>query len=243
MATIEPTRHRHASICLRMISCFAALCWARPEATAGGLQAPTFSTSATLNADAEAGGLPTPYAYAAASGGFFAASATATATYDFEVVSNNSATGGVAIQITTLVQNEVAGPLTLIYPPSAGYGASASVFLGGETLNTVFAEFDFADSVTGTFLLTSNASVLIGTPYEITVSAVANVAYMDASVSAFADPMITVPAGFSLELSPGIGNVAPATGPPTPEPGSFTLLGIGTVCLGVYGWRRRRQHA
>ncbi len=133
MATIEPALRTHLSTCLRVLSYIAPLCWAIPEGMAGSLSPATYSATASAagNAVAEAGGLPTPFAYAAASGGFWQSSAGATATYYFEVVSNSGATGNVPIQITTFVENEVKGPLTIIYPPSPGYAASASVSVGG----------------------------------------------------------------------------------------------------------------
>ena len=98
--------------------------------------------------------------------------------------------------------------------------------------------------MTGSVLKTSNVIVGIGIQTQISVSVAAEVYYVDGFMLAYADPMITVPSGFTLELSAGVGNSAPSTSPPTaPEPGSFTLLGIAVVCSGVCGWRRRRQRA
>jgi len=57
-----------------------------------------------------------------------------------------------------------------------------------------------------------------------------------ASSSAFIDPVITVPNGYELEFSPGIGNSEPATG--VPEPSSVILL--VTALLAVALVLRRR---
>ena len=245
MTTIDSAVRRHARTSLRMLPYVAALCWATPEATAGSLPPATFTATATAagDAEAEAGGLPTPYAYATASGGFWESSANAGATYYFEVVSNTGATGGVQIQVTTFVENEVLGPLTPIYPPSVFYEASAIVSVGGDPINSILAGYDYGPSMTGSILQTSSVNVTIGVQTEISVAVVADAYYVDGFMLAFADPMITVPSGFTLELSPGVGNSSPALGPPAPEPGSFTLLGIAAVCSGFHIWRRRRQRA
>ena len=158
-------------------------------------------------------GLPTPYAYATASGGFWESSANAGATYYFEVVSNTGATGGVQIQVTTFVENEVLGPLTPIYPPSVFYEASAIVSVGGDPINSILAGYDYGPSMTGSILQTSSVNVTIGVQTEISVAVVADAYYVDGFMLAFADPMITVPSGFTLELSPGVGNSAGARSP------------------------------
>ena len=117
-----------------------------------------------------------------------------------------AATGGVQIQVTTFVENEVLGPLTPIYPPSVFYEASAISLGGRGPLNSILAGYDYGPSMTGSILQTSSVNVTIGVQTEISVAVVADAYYVDGFMLAFADPMITVPSGFTLELSPGVGN-------------------------------------
>jgi hypothetical protein len=54
--------------------------------------------------------------------------------------------------------------------------------------------------------------------------------------SAFLDPMFTAPVGFSVELSPGIGNSIDAI----PEPSTWAMMLIGFAVIGYAGYRSRR---
>ncbi len=76
--------------------------------------------------------------------------------------------------------------------------------------------------MTGSILQTSSVNVTIGVQTEISVAVVADAYYVDGFMLALADPMITVPSGFTLELSPGVGNSALRRQPvpPLPSPGS-----------------------
>ncbi len=246
MAAITQTPPARSSSRLRMMLYGAAFCWAAPEVTAGPvLPVATYSSFESGIASTDLGGTPSPFADASATGGFFESSASASVTYSFEVVAPSGPTTGttVPIQIATFVKNQVTGPLTIEYLPAAFYEAIASVDLGGP-LNSVLAEFEFTGPLSASSSVVSDVNVLTGTVYQISVNAQADVDYMDASALAFADPSITVPEGYTLELSPGIGNGSPGTGPPSaaaPEPASLTLLGTGAAGLLLgYAWRRRK---
>jgi hypothetical protein len=69
----------------------------------------------------------------------------------------------------------------------------------------------------GTYALSTN------TPYEVYMLTTVNVA--GGSGKASIDPFIGVPAGYNLELSPGVGNGV------VPEPGMWVPLAAGGICL------------
>ena len=58
------------------------------------------------------------------------------------------------------------------------------------------------------------------------------------SFSGFIDPVFTVPVGYSISFSPGIGNGF-AVGPAVPEPASMALLSVGLMGLGVLRYRKK----
>ncbi len=85
-------------------------------------------------------------------------------------------------------------------------------------------------------------NAIAGSIYEVLVDANATVTQNQSpqpvSASATTDPVIEFAPGFdstgyTLEFSPGIGD--------SPEPASLTLLGIGSLGVLAYGWRRRRR--
>jgi len=255
MKKVPPKAHRRSNACPRMIFSAAALCWAATEATAGSvLPNATYQSNMSGSGIAEVGGLPTPYAYAAATGGFEGNGASASVTYSLEVVApHNQMVASVPLEIATFVRNEITGPLTVIYPPGAFYLAQASVSLGGQTLDLVSAEFGFTGPLAASSSKVSDVNVVLGTVYQLTVSATADASYIDATARAFADPMISFATqfpngtpfdstGFTLAFSGGIGNGPPGTDPPStvPEPGSLTIFGVGALGLLGYGRRWRK---
>ena len=72
-------------------------------------------------------------------------------------------------------------------------------------------------------------------PYEVTLTAEMSLGDYPGFATASVDPMITVPAGYSLELSPGISEGVP-------EPATWTTLLVGFGGLGAV-MRRRRASA
>jgi hypothetical protein len=78
-------------------------------------------------------------------------------------------------------------------------------------------------SMSGGFNETGTYSEFTNIVYEVSLNEdIQSAGNGGASSSAFIDPIITVPAGYELEFSPGIGNSEPATG--VPEPSSVILL-------------------
>jgi hypothetical protein len=59
-----------------------------------------------------------------------------------------------------------------------------------------------------------------------------------ATLSANIDPQFFAPPGYTIELSPGIGNVAT-----TPLPAALPLFATGLGAMGLLGWRRKRKNA
>jgi hypothetical protein len=61
------------------------------------------------------------------------------------------------------------------------------------------------------------------------------------SASGFIDPLFVAPPGFTLLISPDIGNELPPAA--TPVPAALPLFATGLGTLGLFGWRRRRLQA
>lgn len=57
--------------------------------------------------------------------------------------------------------------------------------------------------------------------------------------TAYIDPQFFLPTGYTLLLSPGVGN----GGTPVPAPPSFSLFVAGLGGLGLLGWRRKKKAA
>jgi hypothetical protein len=77
-------------------------------------------------------------------------------------------------------------------------------------------------------------SVETGIPHRVSMVVEGDASGLGgASISGFVDPMITVPTGYELILSPGIG---------VPEPASWALMLAGFGSLGA-AMRRRRALA
>ena len=96
------------------------------------------------------------------------------------------------------------------------------------------------------FSIPLNASydVDLGTVYEISLFVDVNAVFFGAetgsvSASASADPIITVPNGYSIEFSPNL-NLAETA---TPLPAALPLFATGLGALGLLGWRRKRKNA
>jgi hypothetical protein len=62
-------------------------------------------------------------------------------------------------------------------------------------------------------------------------------AFASGSAQASVDPVFSVPAGYSLEFSPGVGNLASTV----PEPPTWAMMLLGFAGLGFAGYRASRK--
>jgi hypothetical protein len=101
------------------------------------------------------------------------------------------------------------------------------------------ANTDAADNP-GSHLLSidQQSNLVTGIVYEILIYASAHVEGNYVS-TAFVDPHFTVPDGYSIETSFGIGNSVAAT----PVPAALPLFATGLGALGFAGWRRKKGAA
>jgi hypothetical protein len=124
---------------------------------------------------------------------------------------------------------------------ATGYGASASASMS-------FDDLSFLAGCSPTYnqgcsqqqLLNTSVSLTEGTEYLVTMATTAGVVYAYDTADASVDPYFTVPAGYTIDLSPGIGNL-PLTA--TPLPAALPLFATGLGALGLFGWRRKRKNA
>jgi hypothetical protein len=193
-------------------------------AKADSLPAPTYSTTGagTVSLSPDASVFADAVIGPGQSGG-----GTASLTYDFEVDGPANTDAIVDITGETLVAFDGAEPGTY-------FNVAAGIALGGGGVMSAFcgSNYDLADCVLGV-----NKSVMEGvadnTLYTLRLSAEVSAEnyYVDATttVAALVDPMISFDpsfnsTGFTVELSPGVGNeFIPRT--LTPEPPTFFLTG------------------
>jgi hypothetical protein len=105
----------------------------------------------------------------------------------------------------------------------------------GSTPN-VTVNFGPTSTFSGVFSLQDAPLALITDhPYQVTLTAAIAIGDYPGVATASVDPMFTVPAGYTLELSPGIGNGVP-------EPAAWTMMLVGVGGAGA-ALRRRRTLA
>jgi hypothetical protein len=108
--------------------------------------------------------------------------------------------------------------------------------------NSIFEQI----TCTATSLTACSRAFSLDNSYQLALNAVYGVAItagisndgVAASMSAYVDPYFTVPTGYSLVLSDGIGNALIAG---TPLPAALPLFGAGLGVIGLLGWRRNRK--
>jgi hypothetical protein len=95
----------------------------------------------------------------------------------------------------------------------------------------------FGGPCTRTYSLNGTYDLTVGVVHTITMNANVGNNPQDGvpqSMSAYIDPMITVPDGYTLLLSPGVGN---SLTPGVPEPSTWTMFLLGFASLGFPGRR------
>jgi hypothetical protein len=95
----------------------------------------------------------------------------------------------------------------------------------------------FGGACTRTYSLDGTFDLTVGVVHTITMSANVGNGPQDSvpqSMSAYIDPMITVPQGYTLLRSEGVGN---SLTPSVPEPSTWTMFLLGFASLGFAGRR------
>jgi hypothetical protein len=111
-------------------------------------------------------------------------------------------------------------------------------------LPVVAAFCAFASCPSGKASLSVNEILpfVVGDEYKVEMVAAASMVGFDDAVtgSAFVDPFFNTPAGYTLDISQGIGN-SPLSS--TPLPATLPLFASGLGAMGLFGWRRKRKNA
>jgi len=249
MAKAQTTLRTRSGPSVTVMLFGAALCWASGEATAGAqtLAAPVFTTSVV--GDGEANALASPYPLARistlAKSGELSASA-AVVTYQFAVTGPPG--NLVPIDVLTTLAYSISGAV----PVDTTYIVSLGVDFGGMIIDSALAEQINGMKTAGDFLNnadTVSLDVTSGVAYTVDVSAFASVnnvfvPHATTFITASTDPTISFAPGFdatgyTLELSPGVGNGAPGV----PEPATWAMMLMGFGGLGAAMRSLRRQIA
>jgi PEP-CTERM motif len=121
----------------------------------------------------------------------------------------------------------------------------ANISLGATTSNVTIdfpnaAIFGTLTTFSGGFSLHNDPlTIYTNMPYEVVMNvSIAGGESDDAS--AWVDPYISTPGGYTLYLSPGIVNGVPSS---IPEPSTWAMMLAGFGGLGFLGWRRARRGA
>lgn len=121
----------------------------------------------------------------------------------------------------------------------------ASISLGSTTSNVTIdfpdaAIFGTITTFSGGFSLQNDAlKMYTNTPYEVVMLASVAGGYSD-DASAWVDPHIITPSGYTLDLSAGIVNGVPSS---IPEPSAWAMMLAGFASLGLLGFGRVRRAA
>jgi hypothetical protein len=109
--------------------------------------------------------------------------------------------------------------------------ATPGNFPDGAAFSEIFSNQTFNDVDTQ---ITLQANTIYYVNSEIILSGSATSSGASTTLSASIDPQFFAPAGYTIELSPGIVNVAS-----TPLPTALPLFAGGLGALGLLGWRRK----
>ncbi|HLH94936.1 MAG TPA: hypothetical protein VKW08_07450 [Xanthobacteraceae bacterium] len=108
-------------------------------------------------------------------------------------------------------------------------------------LPAVAAFCDFTSCPSGKASLSLNKILpfIVGDEYKVEmIASIGNIGSDALTGSAFIDPFFITPAGYTLDISQGIGN-SPLSA--TPLPAALPLFASGLGAMGLFGWRRKRK--
>jgi hypothetical protein len=167
---------------------------------------------------------------------FPSVSATATTVPGSEVTSETSLTYFAVIEGPT-------GTVSVNVQANGGVSGAVGTGIGSADLGISGSGLNIQESAvfggSTSFSLNQNYAFQTNSVYGIEMNAGMNQATGSGSASAFVDPMFTLPPGYTLELSPGIGNSLP----PTPEASTWAMMLLGFAGLGLVGWRSQQKTA
>lgn len=148
-------------------------------------------------------------------------------TYYYHISGPSTASGFVASQITTSMNVSASGFVTSANAVLTGYNIPAIMVCAG---NSYCDPASLGSSFSGTVdeLLPFDGYIQMGVGVNV----------YNGVGDAFIDPVITVPLGYTIAFSAGIGN-SPADPTGVPEPASLALMLAGTIGLTVARRRTR----
>ena len=143
-------------------------------------------------------------------------------TYYYHIAGPSTPTNLVPVQLATTLRVSASGFVT-----------TANATLAGDNIPTIIvcAGNSNCDPTLGSYFSGTVNELL---PFDGSIRMGVSINVYNGVGDAFIDPVLTVPTGYSIAFSNGIGNSGPQADPgPTrvPEPESILLLGLGLVAL------------
>ncbi|MBR0688627.1 PEP-CTERM sorting domain-containing protein [Bradyrhizobium manausense] len=118
-----------------------------------------------------------------------------------------------------------------------GYGqvsAPGYAFLPG-FVHLSIGSYDWSASSNQSFHVDGTYTFNTNTPYAVDMEASVG----NGTATAMIDPMFTAPPGYTIEISPGIGNSISAV----PEPSTWAMMILGFLGVGFMGWRHKSKNS
>jgi hypothetical protein len=102
-----------------------------------------------------------------------------------------------------------------------------------------FCTYTSCTSGTASFSVNGDLPFVVGDEYQVIMTAsIGNINSDALTASASVDPFFDTPFGYTLDISPDIGNLPLSS---TPVPAALPLFATGLGGLGLLGWRRKRR--